>query len=86
LSAVKGLIISDIRMPQLDGIETVKKIRQLLQGRGKKPVPEIIITGYADESSYKNALQLKVADYLYKPFDIKEFMATIKRNLDAAQG
>jgi len=52
------LVISDIRMPELDGIETVKRIRQLLQDAGKSPVPEILITGYTDENSYKRALEL----------------------------
>jgi CheY-like chemotaxis protein len=79
------LIVSDIRMPQIDGIETIKKIRQVLKDSGKKPVPEILITGYADESSYNDALELKVADYIYKPFDTKEFLDVIRRNLDAAK-
>lgn len=76
------LIVSDIRMPQLNGIETIQKLRELIKGQGKKPVPEILITGYADEDSYKKALELKVADYIYKPFDMEEFLATIKKNLD----
>lgn len=80
-----ALIVSDIRMPQLDGIETIKKIRKVNQELGKEPVPEILITGFADEASYKNALELKVADYIYKPFDTKEFLDTIKRNLELAK-
>ena len=79
------LIVSDIRMPQLDGIETIRKIRALLKDSGKQPIPEIFITGYADEDSYKSALELKVADYIYKPFDTKEFVNTIKRNLDVVK-
>jgi CheY-like chemotaxis protein len=77
------LIISDIRMPELDGIETVKKIRQLLKETGKKPIPEILITGFAEEDSYKRALELKVSDYIYKPFDMKEFVNTVRKNLNA---
>jgi CheY-like chemotaxis protein len=79
------LIVSDIRMPQLDGIETIKRIRCLLSELGKKPVPEVLITGYVDENSYSSALELKVADYLYKPFDTKEFMDVIKKNLDVVK-
>ncbi|MCM8797518.1 MAG: response regulator [Candidatus Omnitrophica bacterium] len=77
------LIVCDIRMPQLDGIETIKKIRQVLKDAGKPPVKEILITGYADEESYKNAMELKVADYLLKPFDTKDFLDVIKRNIES---
>ena len=77
------LIVSDIRMPEMDGIETIEKLRQLQKELGKKPASEILITGYADEESYNRALKLKVADYMFKPFDIKDFLDAIKRNLDA---
>lgn len=75
------LIVCDVRMPQLDGIETIKRIRQLLKELGKKPIPEIFITGYADEDYYKQAVQLKVAEYIYKPFDTSELLDLIKRHL-----
>lgn len=75
------LIVADIRMPELNGIDTLKEIRQITKEQGKKPIPEIVITGYADENYYKRALELKVTDYLYKPFDTKEFLDAIRRNL-----
>ena len=68
-----NLIVSDIRMPLMDGIETIKAIRQHLSEQGKDSIPEILITGYADEAKYQEALDLKVADYIYKPFDINHF-------------
>ncbi len=75
------LIISDVRMLDLDGIQTIKEIRVYLKSLNKKPIPEILITGYADREKYDTALDLKVADYLYKPFDMDDFLKTVKRNI-----
>ncbi|MBM3246867.1 MAG: response regulator [Candidatus Omnitrophica bacterium] len=75
------LVISDIRMPELDGIEIIKNIREFLRQNKKKAIPEILITGYSDEEILKQARQLKVADYIYKPFDTKEFLEIIKKNI-----
>ena len=71
------LIIADIRMPDMNGIEIIKKIREIV----KRPIPEILITGYASEENFKEAQGLKVAAYIYKPFDISEFIAVVRKNL-----
>lgn len=76
------LIISDIRMPEMSGVEVIKKIREYLGQAGKSPVPEILITGYADKENLEEAQRLKVADYIYKPFNIKEFLDAVKKNLE----
>ena len=75
------LIISDVRMPEMDGIETIKQIRGYLEKANKKTIPEVLITGYADVEKYQSAMNLEVADYLYKPFDNNEFLKVVKRNL-----
>jgi CheY-like chemotaxis protein len=72
------LIISDIKMPEMDGIEAVKKIRELLTQKGKKPIPEIFITAYAKEEIYQEALALNAAGYIEKPFDVKTLLQTTK--------
>ena len=68
-------------MPGMDGIETIEKIRLMQKERGLDCIPEILITGFANEESYNKALKLKVADYIFKPFDSKQFLDAIKRNL-----
>ncbi len=76
-----GLVISDIRMPGMDGIEVVQKLREINAQQGRKAVPEILITAYADENAYLRALKLKVTDYFYKPFDIGQFLAAVEKRI-----
>lgn len=75
------LIICDVRMPEMDGIETIEQVRAYLKKSKKKLIPEILITGYADIEKYEKAMDLKVADYIYKPFDITDFLKVVKSNL-----
>lgn len=74
------LIISDVRMPEMDGIETIKRIRVYLEQSNKKRIPEVLITGYADADKYELATELEVADYLYKPFDSSDFLRIVRKN------
>lgn len=77
------LIICDVRMPEMNGVETIKHIRAHLEASSKKPVPEVLITGYidADNDCYEAAMELKVVDYLYKPFDREDFLKIVKRSI-----
>ena len=75
------LIVSDIRMAGEDGIEIVKNIRSYLQENKKNRIPEMLITGYASKDKYQSAVELKVSAYVNKPFDIKEFLETVRRIL-----
>lgn len=75
------LVVSDVRMPEMDGVEIVRNIRDYLKQAKKKPIPEILITGYSDENVLKDIRELKVADFMYKPFDIVEFLEIVKKNL-----
>ncbi len=78
------LIVCDVRMPVISGIETIKRIREAYKVQKKKPVKEILITGYADEALSKEAEDLRVSEYIYKPFDLRDFIACIERAVGKA--
>ncbi|MFH1354780.1 MAG: response regulator, partial [Candidatus Omnitrophota bacterium] len=55
------LNIVDVKMPEMNGIETVKEIRRHRIDKKKNYIPEIFITAYAKEEIYKEALLLDAA-------------------------
>lgn len=74
------LILADIRMPGINGVEAVKSIYEKMEAKGKR-IPVIFITGYADAQVEKEAAALNPAAYIYKPFDIKELVDKVKEVL-----
>jgi len=75
------LIIADIRMPGMNGVETVESINENLKKRNLKKIPIIFITGYADDAIKQKAETLKPVAYIYKPFDIEELVNKVKEIL-----
>jgi len=67
------LVITDITMPKMDGIEFVKELN------GKYEV--IMITGNATLNRAIEALRMGVKDFLTKPFEIEDLLSAIKRNV-----
>jgi CheY-like chemotaxis protein len=80
-SEAVDLIVCDVRMPRLDGVETLKALRFFYKTHNHKPKPEILITGYADESSEREAYEMKVAEYLHKPLDMQDFLGRIQKHM-----
>jgi len=66
------LIISDINMPTISGIEMVKQIREF-----DKEVGVLFATGYSDKEFLVDSIKLKVINYIVKPIDVKELLESI---------
>src|SRR3990167_4372781 len=79
------LVVSDIRMRDQDGIETVKRIRGLEKERDLSLTPIIMITGYASEDAPIQAIKLGIQDYFLKPFDTNDFLRSIESHLRKAE-
>ncbi|MBM4386232.1 MAG: sigma-54-dependent Fis family transcriptional regulator, partial [Deltaproteobacteria bacterium] len=73
------LIILDLKMPKMDGVETLKKIRQIDQ-----KIPVIIVTAYASIETAIQTMKEGAYDYLIKPFNPDEATILI-RNVIAQQ-
>ncbi|MFH1800209.1 MAG: response regulator [Candidatus Omnitrophota bacterium] len=75
------LIISDMRMPGLDGIQTAMKLREVFEKKKLKMPPEIFITGYSDENKEMQARALCPVAYIMKPFDVNDLLGAINEAL-----
>lgn len=74
------LILSDINMPGMSGLELLRHIRQQYSAPPPSPPQVMMITAYGDAESRQQALQLGANDFLTKPVDfaaLKEKLTTI---------
>lgn len=72
------LILCDVRMPGLDGIELISQFNKERQKNGRTETPVIFITGYASQEAPIKALKLKAKDYILKPFDLDKLLKAVK--------
>ncbi len=66
------LVILDIMMPHMDGLETTRQIRKI------STVPIIILTALGEETDKVRAFDIGADDYLTKPFGVVELLARVK--------
>jgi len=70
------LIVSDLRMPKMTGVELLHAVRE-----HTPDIPFIIITGYANVDDAVDALRLGASDFIKKPFDMDELQILIEKTL-----
>ena len=75
------LIVADIRMPGLNGVETICALYKQAEQKNTAKIPVIFITGYADDQIRQKAKTLKPVAYIYKPFDIQDLVKKIEEVL-----
>jgi len=74
------LVLMDIRMPTMDGMEALKRIREITPS-----MPVIIMTAYGSIDSAVEALKSGAEDYLTKPLDMDELIFKVKKALHYRQ-
>lgn len=72
--AEASCLITDVRMPGVDGIELQRRVR-----RDRPELPVIFISGHYDDETRCKALDGGAFDFLYKPFDPRDLLAAVSR-------
>ena len=75
-----GLIICDIRMPKVNGIEAIDYLKQ-----NAPSIPVIVVTGYPDSDLAVSLLKKGVKDYMVKPIEKAKLLAKVEETLAAPQ-
>jgi len=76
------VIICDLEMPVLNGIEFVKRIRE---SGFFEEIPLIMLSGKEESSEKIRCFEMGADDYVLKPFNPKELLARIKRRLETKE-
>lgn len=71
------LVITDIRMPHMDGLEVLRRIREI-----DESVPVILVTGHGDMDNALRALRRGAYDFLLKPINVEILLNTVRKGID----
>ena len=75
-----GCIITDVRMPEMSGIDLLRRLKEL-----GNTTPVIVITGHGDVPLAVEAMKIGAADFLEKPFDEDSLLASVRAALSRVQ-
>nr|HEX4313430.1 ATP-binding protein [Kofleriaceae bacterium] len=83
LATPPDLVLSDVMMPELDGVELVAELRR---HPATHAVPVVLLSARAGEDSQVEGLDAGADDYLVKPFSARELLARVRSQLELARG
>ncbi|MBD3426738.1 MAG: response regulator [Candidatus Omnitrophica bacterium] len=70
---VYDIMFLDIRMPDMDGIQTLKEVKKI-----KPETTVIMMTGYSVDELVHQAIEERASEIIYKPFEIEKVLGLIK--------
>ena len=76
-----GCVITDVRMPDISGIDLLRRLKEL-----KISVPVIVVTGHGDVALAVEAMKIGAADFFEKPFDDDLLLASVRSALREREG
>jgi len=76
-----ALILMDVQMPEMDGYEATRKIREIEQETARKPVLILAMTANVFREDIEKCLSAGMNDHVGKPLDMKELMKKLRKYL-----
>ncbi len=70
-----NLVISDINMPKVDGLELLSAMQK---NPGLKTIPFVVLTSQTSDETFKQVMSMGTADYIKKPFSKESLIVKIK--------
>ena len=74
---VSGVVVTDVRMPEMDGMELVRRLTEM-----RVSLPVIVMTGHGDVPLAVQAMKAGVSDFIEKPYNDETMLAAIRAALE----